>query len=584
MENIRCATVRELAHKIKGTDGATPRFAFFLGAGASRQSGIITAGEMIRFFHERILDEICPLVRASEEDKDKWLKGQDWYKASGSDYSKLFEKYEPKELGRQRYIETLIEGKKPSFGYIVLANLMANNYVQSILTTNFDDLIYAACTSYSPIRPIVYAYGVLASEMRITASRPKILKVHGDYLYSALKNTDRETAVQDPNMARQIAQVLAEYGFVVVGYSGNDTSVMKILSSISEKNDLYWCVRRSEKPNEEVKKLLQRKEGFLVEIEGFDEMMNEIRGAVDLDTGAMIESIYERQDSIIEGLKELAPQYSTKILREVVVVLKSQVTQQKEQLRKAQALDNFTRAYEEGRQGNLSRAEDLYRKAIRLEDADFWSHNNLGAILLKKKKYQEAETYLRKAIKLNPQESLPYMNLAFALRGEKKYSQATRAMKRAAELSPQDSVYANGIGWLYFLGRDFKQARRQFEIAMTLNSQDPVPVFNLGLVQWLDGKKQEARRLWEKGLAVLSTNKPSAKLIHSLYSIATVDGESGLSNLRSLLHGDVPDDEELHSTLEDAEALLKSKSPPPGIKQAAGLLKSAMARFWKTSK
>ena len=41
-------SLKELAYKIKGY--GSPRFAFFLGAGASRQSGIITAGEMIDDF------------------------------------------------------------------------------------------------------------------------------------------------------------------------------------------------------------------------------------------------------------------------------------------------------------------------------------------------------------------------------------------------------------------------------------------------------------------------------------------------------------------------------------------------------
>jgi len=41
MENLPRASIKELAHKIKGY--GNPRFAFFIGAGASRQSNIITA-------------------------------------------------------------------------------------------------------------------------------------------------------------------------------------------------------------------------------------------------------------------------------------------------------------------------------------------------------------------------------------------------------------------------------------------------------------------------------------------------------------------------------------------------------------
>ncbi|WP_413936385.1 tetratricopeptide repeat protein [Nitrospira sp. BLG_1] len=584
MPDIRRATVKELAHKIKGTDGAMPRFAFFLGAGASKQSGVITVNEMIRFFRNRILDESCPLTNATEEDRDKWLKGQHWYRAAGSDYSKMFEKYEPKELGRQRYIEKLIDGKSPSFGYVVLASLMAKKYIQSILTTNFDDLIYAACTSYSPIRPIVYAYGVLASEMRITASRPKILKLHGDYLYSTLKNTDTETAVQDPNMARQVAQVLAEYGLAVVGYSGNDASVMKILSSISEKNDLYWCVRRYEEPNTGVQELLRAKGGFLVEIEGFDEMMNEIRSTVELDARTMIGSIYERQTSIIEGLKELHPKYSAKILGEVVTALKDQMTHQEEQIRKTEAADYFAKAYEADEQGNYKEAVGLYRKVIKRDNGYFWAYNNLGALLLNEKNYPEAEALLKKAIDLNPGESLPCSNLALVYGGQKKYLQAIQTMIQAVRLSPQDSANANGLGWFYLLSGDFKRARRQFEQAISLDPRSWSPVFNLGIAHWLEGRKAKARTLWRKGLTMLSLDKPDEKLAHSLYSTAAQDREKRGSSLRSILQGGTFRPNQLDNALQDAEVLLNSKSPPPGVRQAVTLLKSAMTRSLKTPK
>ncbi len=51
--DTQARSAEELAHKIKIYKA--PRFAFCLGAGASRQSGILTAGEMIRHFNEQII-------------------------------------------------------------------------------------------------------------------------------------------------------------------------------------------------------------------------------------------------------------------------------------------------------------------------------------------------------------------------------------------------------------------------------------------------------------------------------------------------------------------------------------------------
>lgn len=229
--SIQTATVKQLARRIKEYPA---RFALFLGAGASAESGILTASGMISDFKRRILQDECPDCFKTEAEKENWLTTQAWYDANHP-YASLFEHCEPKEIGRQRYIEKLIEGRKPSVGYVTLANLLATKHINTILTTNFDDLVYTACTTFTDIRPIVFAYGVLASEMRVTAPRPKILKLHGDFLYSKLKNTKDETRAQDPNMARQVLQVLNEYGLIVIGYSGGDESVMDILDQIPRR-------------------------------------------------------------------------------------------------------------------------------------------------------------------------------------------------------------------------------------------------------------------------------------------------------------------------------------------------------------
>jgi tetratricopeptide (TPR) repeat protein len=437
---IRSATVKQLAHKIKAVTNH-PRFAFFLGAGASKQSGVITAGEMIRHFKERIITECCTEQLKTDNEKEKWLTKQDWYKKDG-EYSALFAQFEPKELGRQRYIESIIEGQQPSFGYVVLANLMASNYINTIITTNFDDLVYSACTSYTGIRPIVYAYGVLASEMRVTTPRPKILKLHGDFLYSTLKNTGREIKFQDPNMARQLAQVLTEYGLIVMGYSGGDKSVMKVLSSISPKNDLYWCVRKGDEPNADVKKLLNDKGGYLVEIDGFDETMNEIRQIVGFDVSKMFGSIQERQDLMIEKIKNSALRYSlSDILTEIVDALQKQAEQEKEQLKKVQGLDSYTKAVKAHEAGDPSKAEQLYRKAISLNPSDAAAHNDLGYILATNSAdHAEVEAVFREAVKLERDSAVAHTNLGVLLfKYLTRYDEAEKVLREGLILDPKDA-------------------------------------------------------------------------------------------------------------------------------------------------
>ena len=412
MNDIPRASIRELAHRIEGY--GTPRFAFFLGAGASKQSGIPIASEMIRHFKKQIIARGCPDGIESDDEKMKWLEAQDWYKAEGSEYCKCFERFEPKEFGRQRYIENIIEKAEPSFGYVVLANLMAKKHINTIITTNFDDLVYSACTTFTDIRPIVYAYGIMASEMRITAQRPKILKLHGDFLYSALKNTKSETASQDPNMVQQLRQVLTNYGLIVVGYGGGDNSVMEALADISAKNDLYWCVRRGEGINQAVEKLLRDKGGFLVEVDGFDEMMNEIRRIVAFDVKKMIGSIEERQKQIIEYFKKFDPQYSMGIVENIADAIKEPAAKDGEDKNLA-ALDFALKAYKAHKAKDYATAEASYRKAIELDPSYTLAYNNLGNMLRNLQRYDEAEASYRKAIELDPTDAEAYSSLSLLL-------------------------------------------------------------------------------------------------------------------------------------------------------------------------
>lgn len=480
MTDIPRITIKELAHKIKGY--GTPRFAIFLGAGASRQSGIITASEMIFHFRERIIAESCPENAKTDSEKDAWLSDQDWYKEAGSDYCKLFAKFEHKEMGRQRYIENIIEGREPSFGYVVLANLMANKYINTIITTNFDDLVYSACTTYTGIRPIVYAYGVMASEMRITSQRPKILKLHGDFLYSTLKNTNQETAVQDPNMERQIRQVLGEYGLIVVGYSGADNSVMKILWQISDKNDLYWCIRRGDEPNDKVKELLTAKGGFFIEIEGFDEMMNEIRRIIEFDVNKMIGSIRERQTQMIKQFKKFEPQYSAEILGEIVEAIKEPAAKEAES-KEFQALDFFSQAYKTEQAGDFVAAIELYRRAIDLNPHYSYAYNNLGNLLSEDSaKYNEAEADYRKAIELNPTYADAYNNLGFLLsKDTARQHEAEAAYRQALALSPTDTVIYTNLGnLLYEDAARQAEAEAVYRKVIELNPNSAAAYNNLG--------------------------------------------------------------------------------------------------------
>ncbi len=498
MPTIQTFTVKQLAYKIKGV-GSTPsaRFAIFLGAGASVQSGIPAASGMIQDFRRRIFEAECPEQCKTDVEKEKWLGEQSWYDASKA-YCSLFEHHEPKEIGRQRYIEALIEGRRPSFGYVMLANLMATGYINTIITTNFDDLVYSACTTFTDIRPIVYAYGVLASEMRVTANRPKVLKLHGDYLYAVLKNTSSEIETQDLNMSRQVSAVLNEYGLIVVGYGGNDESVMRILSQISSKNDLYWCVHGSGEPSQKVRDLLAEKGGFLVRIDGFDGLMNEIREVVGFDVTAMLGSIQKRQEQMIDQLKRFGPETGhADLLTEIATALETWTAKQRKQAKEHRALAYFAQGFNAQISGNFDDAEKAYKNSLKLYSKDSAAYYNLGLLLAKDAgRAKEADAAFRKAIELNPGYSEAYDALAVLLaKDASRAGEAEAAYRKAIELDPQDVRAHLNLGNL--LAKDASRTVEEealYRKAIEIDPQSFVGTLALASVNKKLGRSQESAK------------------------------------------------------------------------------------------
>jgi len=153
---IRKAPISEIAHKIKNCsdDGGKrcddARFAVFLGAGASFQAQIKTAGQMMTEFQSNILKRDCPEI-TDKKKQEQWLKKNILEKGDGNEYSKLFEAFERTRTGRQKYISKLIKDKIPTFGYAMLASMIARGFINTILTTNFDDLMFIACNKFTGV-------------------------------------------------------------------------------------------------------------------------------------------------------------------------------------------------------------------------------------------------------------------------------------------------------------------------------------------------------------------------------------------------------------------------------------------------
>lgn len=243
------------------------QLAWFLGAGASASAGIPTGYAMIQDFKKRLF---CQMARISQREVDindpLWTERINLFFSSravlpppddASEYAAAFEAVYPTPEDRRSYIEKAIRKGTPSFAHRVLASLLTIRHVPCVFTTNFDQLIESATTITDQLMPAdERAYLTVAAidnadraELCLRESRwPLLAKLHGDFQSVELKNTNDELKQQDEKMRRVLTTACMRFGFVVVGYSGRDASVMEALAgALAQPNGfpggIFWVAR-----------------------------------------------------------------------------------------------------------------------------------------------------------------------------------------------------------------------------------------------------------------------------------------------------------------------------------------------------
>lgn len=262
-----------------------------LGAGASIESGIHSAHDCIWEWKKEIFisnnptqTDLCKNIKMDSVQKiiQRWLDNQGGYPQNGSneEYSFYAEKAYKIPGDRQRFFLSLIENKKPSIGYHILAILAEMNTVKTIWTTNFDGFMVKTAHQYSVV-PIEIT---LESQDRIFRphSDKELLCValHGDYKYGPLKNTTDELDNQSEIFSRALDIHFNTENVIVIGYSGRDKSLMKeIQKAYTQKGSgrLYWCGYGNH-IDKEVETLISEirktgREAYFVPTDGFDKTM-----------------------------------------------------------------------------------------------------------------------------------------------------------------------------------------------------------------------------------------------------------------------------------------------------------------------
>jgi len=329
-------TTSDLIRHIKTKEERSPaNYSLFLGAGASVTSGIKTASSLIEEWsielYERFVGQKTTNPEQAREYFEKNHPG--WFNPANP-YSSLFEKKFDLPVQRRRFVESEVDKKLPSIGYAYLSSLVDNNFFNTIFTTNFDDLINEAFYLFSNERPIQCAHDSSVHSISITSKRPKIIKLHGDYLFDNIKSTLRETESLEQNTKEKFVEFSKEYGLIVVGYSGSDRSIMDVLEFLVKqenylKNGIYWCLRPDDNICHALRNMLWKDKVYPVMIDGFDELFAEIHEEcvareLNLNTNTKQSKAQQTIKSITEDKYQLS--HSSIIKKEIELIKNDEYT------------------------------------------------------------------------------------------------------------------------------------------------------------------------------------------------------------------------------------------------------------------
>ena len=234
-----------LAFAVYSNKGA---YALLLGSGVSRASGVPTGWEVV-------LDLIRKVAKLEGEDCDPDPAG--WYKkkyGAEPDYSQLLDGIAKTSAERQQLLRGYFEPtedernqglKLPSTAHKAIAQLVVAGYLRVIITTNFDRLMEKALEEIGVAPTVISTTDQLVGALPLVHSGATVIKLHGDYLDTRIKNTELELAAYDRTLDGLLDRIFDEYGLIVCGWSGDwDRALRAAIERCSNRRfTTFWATR-----------------------------------------------------------------------------------------------------------------------------------------------------------------------------------------------------------------------------------------------------------------------------------------------------------------------------------------------------
>lgn len=254
-------------------------YAVLVGSGISRSAQIPTGWEIT-------LELIRKWAVVIGEDCGEHLA--EWYQAKTGkepDYSEILDGLAKSPTARQQLLKTYWEpneqereegAKLPTPAHRAIAELAAKGFIKVIVTTNFDRLIETALADVGIIPSVLSTSDQIHGSLPLIHSKCTVVKVHGDYLDTRIKNTPEELTVYTPEFNSLLDQIFDQFGLIICGWSADWDVALRsaITRAPSRRYAMYWATRGT--PGVAAQELIARRQAIQVQIDGADSFFQKV--------------------------------------------------------------------------------------------------------------------------------------------------------------------------------------------------------------------------------------------------------------------------------------------------------------------
>ena len=154
------------------------------------------------------------------------------------------------------------------------------------------------------------------------------------------------------------------------------------------------------------------------------------------------------------------------------------------------------------KKNDILKAENLYKKIIEIDPQHIGSLNNLGIILIGKRKFKEAKNLFNKIIQINPSYSSSYNSLGIINKTQNNLNAAINYFKKAVEINSKDFYAFNNLGLIFRQKNENIKALEYFEKSISINPKFDQVYNNIGTLYYEFGKFDEAIKSFENALKI----------------------------------------------------------------------------------